>query len=280
MVRALGSIYAGSPAARDDRPRSDCGGAAPRGDPGRPRPLVGRTRSHRDVRPWATGASAADDEVAPPLKGGRDDEYRLRCADRASPHGSPYGEGRTPGSKPTTSTPQRRDTRRSSPGPWAASAIRGSKASARPPIGPRRSSGRPCNVRNDAGLADDLGRTVPRDTIVEPAERTAARLLSTDSAAGGVTFSPVGSSGSTSASVPTSRRRRAGSWSERSEATVRCSGLGAWIFSFFAIVFAFGALAVAGNALTNSKDAQVGRRGRRRGHEGDADASSRSIPRW
>jgi FtsP/CotA-like multicopper oxidase with cupredoxin domain/plastocyanin len=33
-------------------------------------------------------------------------------------------------------------------------------------------------------------------------------------------------------------------------------GLGAWIFSGFAIVFAFAALAVAGNALTNSKDAK------------------------
>ena len=33
-------------------------------------------------------------------------------------------------------------------------------------------------------------------------------------------------------------------------------GLGAWIFSFFAIVFAFAALAVAGNALTNSNDAK------------------------
>ena len=33
-------------------------------------------------------------------------------------------------------------------------------------------------------------------------------------------------------------------------------GLGAWIFSFFAIVFAFGALAVAGSALNKSKDAQ------------------------
>ena len=33
-------------------------------------------------------------------------------------------------------------------------------------------------------------------------------------------------------------------------------GLGAWIFSFFAIVFAFGALAVAGSALSNSKDAK------------------------
>jgi plastocyanin len=33
-------------------------------------------------------------------------------------------------------------------------------------------------------------------------------------------------------------------------------GLGAWIFSFFAVVFAFGALAIAGNALTNSEDAK------------------------
>lgn len=33
-------------------------------------------------------------------------------------------------------------------------------------------------------------------------------------------------------------------------------GLGAWIFSFFALVFGFGALAVAGSALSNSKDAK------------------------
>ncbi len=34
-------------------------------------------------------------------------------------------------------------------------------------------------------------------------------------------------------------------------------GLGAWIFSSFAIVFAFGALALAGNALSKSEDAQT-----------------------
>jgi plastocyanin len=34
-------------------------------------------------------------------------------------------------------------------------------------------------------------------------------------------------------------------------------GLGAWIFSFFALAFGFGALAVAGNALTKSEDAQT-----------------------
>jgi uncharacterized cupredoxin-like copper-binding protein len=34
-------------------------------------------------------------------------------------------------------------------------------------------------------------------------------------------------------------------------------GLGAWIFSFFAIVFAFGALALAGNAMNKSEDAQT-----------------------
>ena len=33
-------------------------------------------------------------------------------------------------------------------------------------------------------------------------------------------------------------------------------GLGAWIFSFFAIVFGFCALAIAANALTNSEDAK------------------------
>jgi FtsP/CotA-like multicopper oxidase with cupredoxin domain len=33
-------------------------------------------------------------------------------------------------------------------------------------------------------------------------------------------------------------------------------GLGAWVFSFFALAFGFGALAVAGNALTKSEDAQ------------------------
>ena len=33
-------------------------------------------------------------------------------------------------------------------------------------------------------------------------------------------------------------------------------GLGAWVFSFFAIVFGFAALAVAGAALSNSKDAK------------------------
>ena len=33
-------------------------------------------------------------------------------------------------------------------------------------------------------------------------------------------------------------------------------GLGAWIFGIFAVVLAFGALAVAGNALTTSKDAK------------------------
>jgi FtsP/CotA-like multicopper oxidase with cupredoxin domain len=34
-------------------------------------------------------------------------------------------------------------------------------------------------------------------------------------------------------------------------------GLGAWVFSFFALAFGFGALAVAGNALTKSEDAQT-----------------------
>ncbi|MGZ8762048.1 MAG: cupredoxin domain-containing protein, partial [Acidimicrobiia bacterium] len=33
-------------------------------------------------------------------------------------------------------------------------------------------------------------------------------------------------------------------------------GLGAWLFGILAVVLAFGALAVAGNALTNSKDAK------------------------
>ena len=34
-------------------------------------------------------------------------------------------------------------------------------------------------------------------------------------------------------------------------------GLGAWIFAFFAVVLAFGALAVAANALNDSKDAKA-----------------------